>query len=416
MTVSVGVSVATPVYANGPLVVNWTLNQLALTANKDFQAGGHLLATATSRINGLWEQGQAALILPSESKTDIPAYTGAPKPIVIPNLRGQFTAPKDGDATIVPEKIVVDFIPSQRLVNSDNVADETHSLHRIVYSSSGGWEKVARPPVNSVEQAYGDDLWETSRKDATAEIKFIGTGIEYIGERTVGLGEVGVSLTPDPRIDTDVITDKVKPSERNGTPIPTPSPTSTEPPKVYVKETLWRSPASLGYGKHVLKLTNTEDKPMRLDAFRVTSSTVTHDEPSPHRVDCQLAPGAPIPPVKVTVEKTPTTTPTPTNTTPTPTTTKPSVVPSTFYTTVPPTNTTTPKPTLTVTATVTPTRPTPTTPQVAVTPSGGAQTGEAPEERRSGAGLIGGGTAMVLASVVGGVALKRRRAAHTRGR
>ncbi|MFF4417392.1 hypothetical protein ACFYY8_33125 [Streptosporangium sp. NPDC001559] len=390
------------------------MNQLALAANKDFQVGGHLLATATSRINGLWEQGQAVLILPSESKIDIPASTGTPKPIIVPNLRGQFTAPKTGDATIVPEKIVVDFVPSQRLVNSADVPDGTSPLHKIVYSPSGGWKKVDRPPANSVEQAYGDELWEASQKDATAEIEFIGTGIEYIGERTIGLGEVGVSLRPDPRLNLDVITEKVAPSQKDGTPIPTPSPTSTDSPKVYVKETLWRSPLSLGYGKHVLKLTNNEDKPMRLDAFRVTSSTVTHDASSPYRVDCELAPGAPVPPVKVTVEKTPTPTATPTTPTPTPTRT-PTVVPSTHYTTVPP-HTATPKPTLTVTATVTPTRPTPTAPQVVVTPSGGAQTGEAPDEKRSGAGLIGGGTAMVLASVVGGVALRRRRAAHSQGR
>ena len=77
--------------------------------------------------------------------------------------------------------------------------------------------------------------------------------------------------------------------------------------------------------------------------------------------------------------------------------------------------TSTPKPTLTVTATVTPTRPTPTAPQVIITPVGGAQTGEAPDEKSSGVGLLGLGTVMVLGSVFGGVALKRRRAAHLRG-
>jgi hypothetical protein len=50
-----------------------------------------------------------------------------------------------------------------------------------------------------------------------------------------------------------------------------------------------------------------------------------------------------------------------------------------------------------------------------VTPVGGAQTGEAPDEKSSGVGLLGLGTVMVLGSVFGGVALKRRRAAHLRG-
>ncbi|MEV7005379.1 hypothetical protein [Streptosporangium sp. NPDC051022] len=115
--------------------------------------------------------------------------------------------------------------------------------------------------------------------------------------------------------------------------------------------------------------------------------------------------------------------PTPTGTpavTPTPTPTC-YVTPTTVYTTPAPNGgqgtgtTSTPKPTLTVTATVTPTRATPTAPQVVVTPSGGAQTGEAPDERPSGMGLIGAGAAMVLGSAWGGVALKRRRAAHVRG-
>ncbi|MEV8633841.1 hypothetical protein AB0395_19495 [Streptosporangium sp. NPDC051023] len=409
---------ATPVYASKPLIVNWTLNQLALNANPDFLAGGHLLATATSRIDGLWEQRQAVLILPSESRTDLPSYTGTPKPIVVPDLKGQVDAPRDGSATIVPEKIAVDFIPSQRLVNSADIPDPTHSLHRVLYSPSNDWKSIEKSVVNSVEQAYGNEIQEASKKNSTAAVEFIGTGIEYIGERTIGLGEVGVSLTPDPIFNSDVITDKVEPFKKDGVPVPTPSPTSTEAPKLYVKETLWRSPSSLGYGKHVLKLTNNEDKPMRVDAFRVLSSTVTHDVPSPYRVDCQLATGAPVPPVKVTVEKLPTSTPTTPTPTPTPTRT-PTVTPSTVYTTVPPgtsTTTATPKPTLTVTATVTPTRPTPTAPQVVVTPTGGAQTGEAPDEKSSsGMGLIGGGTAMVLGSVIGGVALKRRRAAHARG-
>ncbi|WP_326819840.1 hypothetical protein [Streptosporangium sp. NBC_01756] len=115
----------------------------------------------------------------------------------------------------------------------------------------------------------------------------------------------------------------------------------------------------------------------------------------------------------------PTPTPTPTCTptrTPTPT---PTVTPThTPTVTVTATRsgqgtTSTPKPTLTVTATVTPTRATPTTPQVVVTPSGGAQTGEAPDESGpSGMTLIGAGSAMVLGSGFGGVALLRRRAAH----
>ncbi|MGV9600153.1 hypothetical protein ACWDR1_26195 [Streptosporangium sandarakinum] len=134
----------------------------------------------------------------------------------------------------------------------------------------------------------------------------------------------------------------------------------------------------------------------------------------------------------VTITPTPTSTTTPTPT-PTPTVSCPSSAsptqttptPTPTQTTPTPTqsnnangNTSTPKPTLTVTATVTPTRTAPTTPQVAITPSGGAQTGEAPEEEGgpSGLMLVGAGSAMLAGSGMGGVVLVRRRAAHARGR
>ncbi|WP_406318864.1 hypothetical protein OHA77_16005 [Streptosporangium sp. NBC_01639] len=112
---------------------------------------------------------------------------------------------------------------------------------------------------------------------------------------------------------------------------------------------------------------------------------------------------------------TPTPTPTPTCKTPVPPSQTPSPTPTVTVTRSGQGSTSTPKPTLTVTATVTPTRATPTTPQVVVTPSGGAQTGEAPDESGpSGMTLIGAGSAMVLGSGFGGVALLRRRAAHAR--
>ncbi|GAB2486676.1 hypothetical protein GCM10027187_62740 [Streptosporangium sandarakinum] len=132
--------------------------------------------------------------------------------------------------------------------------------------------------------------------------------------------------------------------------------------------------------------------------------------------------------ITITPTPTPTSTITPTPTvscTPTPTPTQTTPTPTPTQTTPTPTqsnsangNTSTPKPTLTVTATVTPTRTAPTTPQVAITPSGGAQTGEAPEEEGgpSGLMLVGAGSAMLAGSGMGGVVLVRRRAAHARGR
>ncbi|MFF0578519.1 hypothetical protein [Streptosporangium saharense] len=153
--------------------------------------------------------------------------------------------------------------------------------------------------------------------------------------------------------------------------------------------------------------------------------TCTPTTPPPTCTSTPYPTGCPSPTITPTCRVV-TPTPTPTGTPPvTPTPTPTCVVspsPTTSTTPTPTqggtsttTSTATPKPTLTVTATVTPTRPTPTAPQVVITPSGGAQTGEAPEGSPSGPGLIGAGAAMVLGSAWGGVALKRRRAAHARG-
>ncbi|MEU6742676.1 hypothetical protein [Streptosporangium sandarakinum] len=124
--------------------------------------------------------------------------------------------------------------------------------------------------------------------------------------------------------------------------------------------------------------------------------------------------GTPTPTPTPTVSCSPTASPTQTTPTPAPTQTTPTPTQSNNANG----NTSTPKPTLTVTATVTPTRTAPTTPQVVITPSGGAQTGEAPEEEGgpSGLMLVGAGSAMLAGSGMGGVVLVRRRAAHARGR
>src|SRR5690606_7161110 len=65
-----------------------------------------------------------------------------------------------------------------------------------------------------------------------------------------------------------------------------------------------------------------------------------------------------------------------------------------------------PRPTQTVTSTVT------ASPQVRITPVGAAQTGEAPASGPSPGALIAFGAALLTGGVLGGVALRRRRAAH----
>ncbi|MEU0519819.1 hypothetical protein [Streptosporangium sp. NPDC006007] len=325
------------------------------------------------------------------------------------DLSGQVTAPKGGTADIIPGDISVDFAPAERLINDSDPggpsSDDPHVV-RFGPSPGGGWTQEARGQDREPDdRAYGNDIHETKTRGATATVEFIGTGIEYFGERAKGVGAVDVSLETQAEPKPPVITDTVNASIYNGQPITGDT--------VYVKQSLW-SKTNLPYGKHILTLKNASDNAMRVDAFKVYSSTVAADEPSPYRVVCKPASETVIRTLKVKVDRTPVS-PSPTPT-PTVTVTK-TPTPGVTYTTTPPASTATPKPTLTVTATVTPTRPTPTAPQVFVTPTGGAHTGEAPDEGRpSGMGLISGGTAMLLGSVFGGVALKRRRAAHVRGR
>lgn len=389
--IGVAISVPGAVSVGGAINIRWTLTDFSFVSPGEFPSGGHLALAGTVGAKGLWdEQGQNAdLALTSVTKAGLKPVKAGDAIGVPTSISGSVTAPREGTAEITPGPITVDVAPSEIMVNDDD-KDSSHPPF-VKYEGTAPWEYVpGRNTPSEPAKNYKDDVHRSAVRGAEASLSFWGTGVEFVSEKAPDMGEVEIYL--DPRTDSPPVM-KVNANAPDG---------GRQSPV-----TLWSS-GPLKYGQHVVKIKNAADgKYAVLDAFKVLTAPLTGQEVTPGRIKCEPPLGGKT--LKVKVEKvSSTSSPTPTRT---PTS---STGPSTSPTgTVTPT----PKPTLTVTATVTPTRPTPTAPQVVVTPTGGAQTGEAPDDGRpSETGLIGAGTAMVLGSAFGGVALKRRRAAHARGR
>lgn len=396
----VGIAVPKSVLVKQQLNVAWTMpSNSPFVSPGEYPKGGSIAVKGEANISTL--QGSLGAVgtkkwdsLTGSTELGFPALSG-----------GQWAPDKKGSFVLTPSVLTLDFAPSEEIINDGDGS--------IVYSLKAeqvedGWvHDSGRSVVDTTDQAkdYNGDVHQTRKVDATAVITFKGTGINYITERHPEMGDVVVTLDG-----VDAANDKTETKDAsldlNGTKL------ASEQRRV--QKDLWSS-GVLPYGEYALTLKNKAvetRKFMLVDAFKVVTGQVTNDIESRYRTTCRPQGNIAF---TVKVEESPTPTPTPTTPTPTPTTPRPTVT----VTTTPPngssTTTSTPKPTLTVTATVTPTRATPTTPQVAVTPSGGAQTGEAPEGPSSGAGLIGVGAVMVFGSAWGGVALKRRRAAYVRG-
>lgn len=400
-TVDVEVSIPKAIYVGQALKIGWKFSDSELTAPHDYAEGAKITGTAKMGITG-----KNGLTWEASGTKSLGALKAHDTKIDLPELTTDSWAMTDvGEIKVTPDSLNIAFTPprSKVLVNDTGGATNeapgsgTHSHPPIVYS--GNWSYS--PKRNFGDEK--DDVHETTTSNESVEVSFVGTGIEYLTERHKQMGVVGV------KVDAFDVPPGEWPDaskKANGTPM--------ADGERLTKEVLWSTSKlaqKLEYGPHTLTLKNTEpnDKYMLVDAFNVITDELTV---APKYFDTKCVSQSPVKPVTVKVEKVPASmTPSPTVTvTKTPT-------PGVTYTTTPPASTATPKPTLTVTATVTPTRPTPSAPQVFVTPTGGAHTGEAPDEGRpSGMGLISGGTAMLLGSVFGGVALKRRRAAHVRGR
>ncbi|MER6825787.1 hypothetical protein ABT352_07350 [Streptosporangium sp. NPDC000563] len=415
------VSIPTTLTVGEPLNIGWDLNYKngdpARFGSPDyFGPGGKVLVTGNVQMSGSWIG-----VLQPKGVVDQPGKLQPGSILKLPEgISDAAHTDQPGTLKVSPRKLFVDFMPpaGEVMVNNDDP--------RVKYHAAADWYELNDEALSIGD--YGRDLHRTDKVNSFATFTFTGTGIEYVARRSIEAGQVGFKI--DGQDATPASIDASK--DANGTPTNAAHRGGL---------TLWRF-NGLKYGEHTLQVTNLEDgKFAQVDAFRVITREL-QNPPADYRATCTLV-SAPVS-VDVTISErgvspspsvtgspdpsvTPSTTPTgsptatPTSTptgtaTPTPTNTQTGAGNQTPgpNSTTRSTTTSTPKPTLTVTATVTPTRATPTAPQVIITPSGGAQTGEAPEGG-SGLGLLSAGTAMVTGSALGGVALMRRRAAHARG-
>ncbi len=383
--------------------LQWTLSQSPLASSAKFKAGGRLYVTATVDVGGLW-QGK---LDSTGSKEQSELALGGP--LELPTaISGAVSTTKEGKLFITPRDLAFDFTPPADTVkiNDTDLPNEQPSTG-----------PHAHPPVNYLGEwvysgkgdraglgDYQEDVHASNKNGTTAEMTFVGTGIEYIAERASNLGEVQIEVRPKLPSDGAPPVVKVDAFDKD-----------TAPTKPKAQEILY-SKKGLRYGDYKITLTNlaADDTYMVVDAFNVITETLSVP-PSYFRTNCRYTGTSPAATVDVVAAAAnngdgsnggnngngqvtdgddsargvivlsgggqghgaPTATATATKTA---------------------------KATKTSKATK--------TPQVRVTPKGGAHTGEAPGRDTSAPLLIGYGTTLALGGVVGGLALRRRRAVH----
>ncbi|MFJ2030459.1 hypothetical protein [Streptosporangium sp. NPDC087985] len=413
-TLKVQVSIPDKVLLGQPLKVDWAiLNESPFRPTGAYIKGAKVSVLAVVAISNLWD-GTGTLESKGELVTDVDVtkqtVLGLPK-----ITSGSYmTGAEVGEIKVAPRAMKIGFTPAKATVQF-NDADTASPVSRekpVSYAMDWTYQSNHSAQVPKEEWVGSgrdrqDDVHYTKVDGAAVSIDFEGTGIEYVGERHEAYGDIEVELVDSkgnvPKGYTpEIFSPSKKSNDSKAEPV--------EKGKRHGGETLW-SKTNLPYGEYTAKFTAkiTDSHPFALvDGFNVINKE--HATP-PEIFDTTCEQPDQVTVVSVKVEKDPT--PTPTNTTPTP---RPTVTVTATAPNGSSTTTSAPTPTLTVTTTVTPTRATPTAPQVAVTPSGGAQTGEAPDGHSSGAGLIGAGAVMVFGSAWGGMALMRRRAAYVRGR
>lgn len=408
---------ATDLVVGGPLNFTWKLkyaNSTRFQSPNYFAAGAQVHAVGNVQLLSSW-QGilQPKGTADQDTKLRPDSYLTLPETINDPGLMD-----KPGTIKVTPRDIEVDFTPPDGSVPV-NDGNETDNPTDLQVKYSGTWTSLDDRP--SAEHHVHNDLHETTEMGASAELTFVGTGVEYIGPTDKDAGTVDIYIdgykvaTVDPSRDED---NKPVNHDLNGG----------------VK--LWES-AGLEYGKHTIKIVNTSTKPAWLDAFNVL--TDTQKIPTGyHRAICKLV-GGPVSVVVTVREASPSptatspTSPPPTTTTPPPSTNPPTNNPTTTGTptkhiTPPPSNngmghvivvppatgtsSSTPSSSAKPTATATATKYVKA--QVAKTPKGGVDSGEAPDEPRP-YGLMASGAVVLMGSATSGLLMRRRRAEHAGG-
>ncbi|TYB52762.1 hypothetical protein FXF51_50785 [Nonomuraea sp. PA05] len=400
----------TPQVSAGRMDVRWDMSYKGLQRFGSpgfFPEGSILSLQGVVKASGAWN-GQ---LEPRGDKTQgqlVPgSYLDLPE-----GLTDGAALDRSGKIRFEPAGLSLKFTPAEGdvKVNSDDSTD-------IQYTGAWQWVYTA-----ATYDDYQKDIRWTEGLDATAKLEFLGTKVSYIGRREQDLSKIRV------KIDGQEVTSGLVEPGKDGSGAPM---TGTKS-----QEVLWTSP-QLDYGPHTIEIINTESKRAYLDAFQVFISDVP--EPPEHdKTTCTMQndPGA----IDVTIPgSTPTDTgsPTPTDTGTDDPTDPPTDPPTDDPDDNPGTGdngsddydgtiggdqvrVVTPTSTSTTTATVTPKSTGPTATkyyraQVANTPSGGVETGVAPDEEKPPFALLAGGMAFVMGTAGGGLLLRRRKAEHAGG-
>ncbi|WP_328855573.1 hypothetical protein OHB01_15790 [Microbispora hainanensis] len=420
VNLKVTLALQTALKVREPLDVRWGL------AYKDslntflspglFPAGARVTATGVVGVLGeMWEGELNSIGSKDEGELDSGGALGLPELV-----SGSVGTTEPGVWEIEPRNLYIDFTPpaSEEVVNDDEAG--------ITYDAN--WQDSSdRLPY------YGDylrDVHWTKVKDARVDYKFTGTGIDFISEQSTHGGPVRFFV--DGKAGIPATADSSK--ERNGAPVLV---------EHKGNHNLW-SMRGLSYGQHTLTVYNGDDTEAYVDAFRVITEEL-RDPPQQFRAVCKpvktptairvvigggtgSSPSASVEPSESPdTSASPSVSPTDENpgeesqspspspsATPSPSPSaspSPAAVQTQHYIVTAVVTQGSPSPTATRTVTLTAT---PSVAQVAITPQGGAQTGEAPERVSfSGMLLIGSGGALLLIGMLSGVAMLRRRAAHS---
>lgn len=393
----------TPQIESGTMNVRWDMKYTSVQRFGSpgfFPEGSSLDLEGTVDVSGAWvgqlrpRGGQPQGELVPGDFLDLPE-----------GLSDNASITRAGNIRFKPGKLTVRFTPAEGEAMVNNSESE------VTYT--GTWR--SRYTGNEYDD-YKHDINVTREKDATARLDFVGTQVAYIGRREKDLGPVRVLI--DGQHVTDGLVEPGK--DRSGNPM-----TGTE-----TQQVLWTSPP-LKYGPHWIEVINTEDKRAYVDAFQVTTSGIS-EPPEYGEATCELQgdPGA----IDVNVPG-PTTDPTddptedPTED-PTDEPTDPGEDPNdpndpgqdgdnNDVGTIGEHVRVVPQASSSTSSSPTSTGPTATKyyrAQVAKTPSGGVETGVAPDEDdRPPYGLMATGMVVVAGSAGGGLLLRRRRAAHAGG-
>ncbi|MEV4080039.1 hypothetical protein AB0J43_07080 [Nonomuraea fuscirosea] len=394
----------TPQVTQGTMNVRWDMSYESTQRFGSpgfFPKGSSLDLEGVVDISGAWV-GQLRPRGGKEQEQLVPGdYLDLPE-----GLTDSAQLTRTGTIRFKPGALAIRFTPAEGEVMVNNNSDE------IDYA--GAWTHEYTAPTYD---DYLNDVQKVTGLDATARLEFIGTKVAYISRREQNLGAIEVKIDGAPITSGLVYPGK----DRNGDDM-----TGTE-----TQEELWES-VQLGYGPHTVEIRNTENKGAYLDAFRVTTGDVP-EPPQHNQATCVLQgnPGAidvTVPGGTTSPTDDPTEDPDPTDDPNDPDPNDPDpgnpgnpdpgnngvgdgdgltnvvVIPQASGTT-----SSTPKST----------GPTATkyykAPQVAKTPSGGVETGVAPDGERHPYGLMAGGMALVMGTAGGGLLMRRRRAEHAGG-